>query len=83
MALNWSYFQFENMIKKQAIYIYMPNRNGTGPMGEGPMTGRGLGPCGRGQRTGRTDRRPRLGRRLGRGFGRRLLDEKDQQDQNE
>lgn len=24
----------------------MPGRNGTGPEGEGPLTGRGLGPCG-------------------------------------
>jgi hypothetical protein len=24
----------------------MPNFDGTGPMGMGPMTGRGLGPCG-------------------------------------
>lgn len=23
----------------------MPRRDGTGPMGAGPMTGRGLGPC--------------------------------------
>ncbi len=23
----------------------MPRRDGTGPMGEGPMTGRGCGPC--------------------------------------
>ena len=27
---------------------YMPGGDGTGPRGEGPMTGRGLGPCGRG-----------------------------------
>lgn len=26
----------------------MPNRNGTGPSGTGPMTGRGMGFCGRG-----------------------------------
>ena len=38
----------------------MPGQDGTGPQGQGPMTGRGLGPCGRG-----------LGR--GRGFGRRFL----------
>lgn len=25
----------------------MPCRDGTGPMGQGPATGRGLGPCGR------------------------------------
>ncbi|MDD5071304.1 MAG: DUF5320 domain-containing protein [Patescibacteria group bacterium] len=30
----------------------MPRLNGTGPMGQGPMTGRGLGPCGGGMRTG-------------------------------
>ncbi len=49
----------------------MPFRDGTGPMGEGPMTGRGLGPCsgnpspfvpGRGGFFGR-------GRGRGRGFG--------------
>jgi len=26
----------------------MPRFNGTGPMGQGPRTGRGLGPCGGG-----------------------------------
>jgi hypothetical protein len=26
----------------------MPARNGTGPLGMGPMTGRGMGPCGLG-----------------------------------
>ena len=26
----------------------MPYQDGTGPQGQGPMTGRGLGPCGRG-----------------------------------
>jgi len=26
----------------------MPGQNGTGPLGQGPLTGRGLGPCGRG-----------------------------------
>jgi len=26
----------------------MPQQDGTGPMGQGPLTGRGLGPCGRG-----------------------------------
>ena len=39
----------------------MPNRDRTGPMGMGPLTGRGFGSCGRG-----------LGRGFGfgRGFGR-------------
>ncbi len=49
----------------------MPNRDGTGPRGEGPKTGRGLGDC-----TGpvkNTDNRPLrkgLGRGVGRGLGR-------------
>ena len=38
----------------------MPYRDGTGPFGNGPLTGRGLGPCGRGMRRG-----------YGRGFGAR------------
>lgn len=41
----------------------MPNRDGTGPLGLGPLTGRGLGPCGRGLRRG-------LDRGFGMGFGR-------------
>ncbi|MHB1314534.1 MAG: DUF5320 domain-containing protein [Christensenellales bacterium] len=51
----------------------MPGRNGTGPMGNGSMTGRGLGPCrganaagyGTGQGLGLACRRG-----FGRGFGR-------------
>ena len=38
----------------------MPNRNGTGPMGMGPMSGRGAGRCGAGR-----------GRGAGMGMGRR------------
>lgn len=30
----------------------MPRGDGTGPAGQGSMTGRGLGPCGRGLRRG-------------------------------
>lgn len=30
----------------------MPKFNGTGPMGQGPRTGRGLGPCWSGMRFG-------------------------------
>jgi hypothetical protein len=26
----------------------MPGQDGTGPLGQGPLTGRGFGPCGRG-----------------------------------
>lgn len=43
----------------------MPGFDGTGPMGRGPLTGRGLGPCGRG--FGRGFRGG-----FGRGFGRRF-----------
>jgi len=39
----------------------MPNRNGTGPRGTGPRTGRGFGPCG-GRKRG-------SGRCVGRGRG--------------
>jgi len=39
----------------------MPNRDGTGPKGQGPLTGRGLGPCGAGMLRG-----------LGRGRGRAI-----------
>ena len=49
----------------------MPNRNGTGPDGGGPKTGRGLGPCnGVPTKGGSTQqsRRPRRG--LRRGLGR-------------
>ena len=37
----------------------MPQGDRTGPLGEGPLTGRGFGPCGRGLRRG-----------LGRGYRR-------------
>ncbi|MFC1755694.1 DUF5320 domain-containing protein [Thermoproteota archaeon] len=30
----------------------MPQKDGTGPEGKGPGTGRGLGPCGKGRRRG-------------------------------
>ena len=30
----------------------MPNRDTTGPLGNGRMTGRGMGPCGAGMRRG-------------------------------
>ena len=30
----------------------MPNKDGTGPSGQGTMTGRGLGPCGGGMQRG-------------------------------
>jgi len=45
--------------------LIMPGRDGTGPLGRGPRTGRGLGPCGSGRRRV-SSARPRLGR-IGRG----------------
>jgi len=44
----------------------MPTRDGTGPMGQGAMTGRGLGNCA-GVNTGLYG--TRMGRRIGRGMG--------------
>jgi len=41
----------------------MPRQDKTGPLGQGPMTGRGLGLCGSGMRRG-----------FGRGFGRRCCE---------
>lgn len=40
----------------------MPGKDGTGPLGQGAMTGRGLGVCG-------SDNRPIYGRGLGLGRG--------------
>ena len=42
----------------------MPIKDGTGPMGQGPMTGRGCGPCGQGLA---------VRRGFGRGMGRRCF----------
>ncbi|MBN2087367.1 DUF5320 domain-containing protein [Candidatus Peregrinibacteria bacterium] len=41
----------------------MPNKDGTGPMGKGPMTGRGEGPCNKKSSNS-------IGREKGRGLGR-------------
>lgn len=43
----------------------MPYKDGTGPQGQGPLTGRGFGPCGDGRGLGRGFGG---GRGLGRGF---------------
>jgi hypothetical protein len=40
----------------------MPRFDGTGPMGQGPMTGRGMGPC-----------NTSMGRGFGRGRGMRMF----------
>jgi len=45
----------------------MPGQDRTGPLGQGPLTGRGLGPCGAGLRQGF---RRGFGMGLGRGFSR-------------
>ncbi len=42
----------------------MPSLNGTGPTGQGPMTGRGMGRCGNGQNAGFG-----YGQGFGRGYG--------------
>ena len=49
----------------------MPRRDGTGPGGAGPRTGRRMGPCAPGQddRIGPRDRGIGRGRRGGRGRG--------------
>lgn len=65
----------------------MPRRDGTGPAGQGPMTGGQRGWCdgasprplrrdgtGRGMGYGRGPAGPGMGRRLGRGMGRRRAD---------
>ncbi len=47
----------------------MPNRDGTGPEGKGPRTGRQMGNC-EGAEPREITKRFFFGRRLGRGFGR-------------
>ena len=47
----------------------MPFGDGTGPRGQGPLTGRGLGPCAGGKAYGRGFGRG-YGRGTGRGYGR-------------
>jgi hypothetical protein len=66
------YIFIDDICQKLKGGFYMPGLNGTGPMGKGPMTGRGAGTCnggGNGQRCGMGNRRG-LGRGLGRGAGR-------------
>lgn len=48
---------------------FMPAFDRTGPLGQGPRTGRGMGPCGGGSAFGRGQG---FGRGLGRGRGRGL-----------
>ena len=48
----------------------MPYEDGTGPFGEGPMTGRGMGPCARDPALRRRFARFGFRRGFNRGFGR-------------
>jgi hypothetical protein len=48
-----------SLINIQEVFK-MPTKDGTGPMGEGPLTGNGMGPCAQGA----------MGRGFRRGFGR-------------
>lgn len=60
----------------------MPGLDGTGPMGAGPLTGRGLGPCGFGMRRGfgrGYGRRAWLGCGFGPGYARQLVLTKEEQ----
>lgn len=53
-----NYYEYIFIIKYREL-IKMPRQDGTGPLGQGPRTGRGLGRCNNGMR-----------RRFGRGFDR-------------
>lgn len=57
----------------------MPNFDGTGPRGQGPMTGRGMGKCKKSQDDQKVVDRPRQGRGLRLGAGRRSADGRGQQ----
>ena len=57
----------------------MPNKNGTGPEGKGPRTGRGLGPCGDDVQRG--DGRGR-GRGAGLGLRRNANADNEKRDKN-
>lgn len=47
----------------------MPGRDGTGPTGKGPMTGRKLGPCNKESTAQPINFGRNCGRGMGRGFG--------------
>jgi hypothetical protein len=51
----------------------MPRRDGTGPAGQGPKTGRGTGNCTTPKKPISTNRNVGLGRGIGRGIGRRII----------
>jgi len=48
----------------------MPNRDGTGPEGKGPKTGRGMGNCGAEDKSTDRPRRTEANRARGQGQGR-------------
>lgn len=62
----------------------MPRRDGTGPNGEGPVTGRGFGPCNPNNQTQNQNfmrgqgRGGRSCRRMNTGFGKRFQNSFDQ-----
>lgn len=58
---KWAYAQYVLLTIARKGGPAMPNRDGTGPMGQGPMTGRNRGTCGR----GRSNKSGILGRRQG------------------
>jgi hypothetical protein len=53
----------------------MPARDGTGPLGQGSMTGRGMGPCGRGQQAYLNNDRSFYGRGRGMRLNNRIVNE--------
>ncbi len=64
-----AYYEYKayviNLLKEEFV---MPRGDGTGPMGQGPLTGRKMGQCGGGQGMGMGQGRG-LGRGMGRGAG--------------
>jgi hypothetical protein len=67
--------EHDRKVKYRKEVYGMPGFDRTGPMGEGPRTGRALGKCGRSRPLRRpgsaqaTDSQPRTDRPLGRGAG--------------
>ena len=74
-TLNNCFYENRNRRQSNQKRRDMPGRDGTGPRGEGPLTGGGFGPCG-GGRSSRDWCGPRgrggrgRGRSVGRGAGR-------------
>lgn len=47
----------------------MPNRDGTGPAGKGPRTGKGLGRCKKGKQKNKYYSKSGIGKGAGKGMG--------------